>query len=81
MPTPPALRHAFDLTVDVAPTQRIGHGNGELLEFTPIVGGVVTGQMPHGTVEPFGGVWSTTRRGVCSLDTSPTAAPVTHPAR
>lgn len=65
---PPALRHAFDLHVDVAPTRRIGHGVGEVLEFTPIVGGTVDGPLLTGTVEPFGGDWSTTREGVTTLE-------------
>lgn len=66
--TPPSLRHAFDLHVDVGPTERIGHGDGELLEFTPVVGGVVTGPMLDGFVLAGGGDWSTTRRAVTTLE-------------
>lgn len=65
---PPALRHAFDLHVDVGMSERIGHGDGELLEFTPITGGTIDGPMLHGTVAAFGGDWSTTRRGITTLE-------------
>ena len=65
---PPAFRHAFDLHIDVGPTERIGHGEGELLEFTPVVGGTVEGPMLDGVVLAGGGDWSTARRGVTTLE-------------
>ncbi|MDX6741377.1 DUF3237 domain-containing protein [Actinocorallia sp. A-T 12471] len=64
----PALRFAFEIHVDLAPTLHIGHGTGERTEFTPITGGKVTGPLLNGAVLPGGGDWSSTRGTVCELD-------------
>lgn len=64
----PALRHAFDLHIDVGPSERVGHGDGELLEFTPVTGGTIVGPMLQGEVLAGGGDWSTTRRSVTELE-------------
>ncbi|NRQ37386.1 DUF3237 domain-containing protein [Nonomuraea sp. NN258] len=73
MPKPPAsfapeLTFAFEIRAELSPTRHVGHGDGELLEFTPIVGGTVTGPRLTGTVLPGGGDWSSTRGRVCQLD-------------
>ena len=56
----PVLTFAFEARVSVAPSERIGHGVGEELWFTPITGGTIDGPRLqvriHGCVE---------RRHVC----------------
>lgn len=65
----PQLEYAFEVRVDVAETERIGHGDGDVLSFTPITGGTVDGPLLHGTVVPGGGDWSVERRkGTIELD-------------
>ncbi|SEK48589.1 DUF3237 domain-containing protein [Streptacidiphilus jiangxiensis] len=64
----PALEFAFEIRAEIAETLHIGHGDGELTEFTPITGGTVTGPRLNGTVLPGGGDWSSTRGEVCELD-------------
>ncbi len=66
--TAPALRFAFEARVDVGPTERVGHGSGDVLEFTPIMGGAVDGPRLRGTVVPGGGDWSIQRGTTCALD-------------
>jgi hypothetical protein len=65
----PRLRFAFEARVDVAPSEHVGNGVGDVLDFTPITGGTVDGPRLRGTVVPGGGDWSV-RRGptVCELD-------------
>ncbi|GAA4832973.1 DUF3237 domain-containing protein [Kitasatospora terrestris] len=64
----PALRFAFEIRAEVAETLHIGHGDGEVTEFTPITGGSVDGPLLRGEVLPGGGDWSSTRGEVCELD-------------
>lgn len=64
----PVLTFAFEARVDVAPAERIGHGEGEELEFTPITGGTVDGPRLTGTVVPGGGDWSIRRGDAIALD-------------
>lgn len=65
----PVLEFAFEARVDVAPSERIGHGDGDVLSFTPITGGTVSGPLLEGTVVPGGGDWSVERRkGTIELD-------------
>lgn len=65
----PRLRFAFEARVDVAPTEHVGNGAGDVLEFTPITGGTVAGPRLSGTVVPGGGDWSVQRGPTtCELD-------------
>ncbi len=65
---PPTLTFAFEVRVSVAPRERIGHGLGEELWFTPITGGTVDGPRLRGEVVAGGGDWSTTRGQTIELD-------------
>ena len=58
----PELAFAFEARVDIGPSEHIGNGAGDELEFTPITGGTVDGPRLRGTVVPGGGDWSV-RRG------------------
>lgn len=60
----PRLRFAFEALVDVAPSEHVGHGEGDVLDFTPITGGTVEGPRLSGTIVPGGGDWAV-RRGPC----------------
>ncbi|WND39643.1 DUF3237 domain-containing protein [Streptomyces sp. BB1-1-1] len=64
----PALVFAFEIRAEVTGTLHIGHGDGEVAEFTPIVGGSVDGPRLRGKVLPGGGDWSSTRGEVCELE-------------
>lgn len=64
----PGLTFAFEIRAQVADSLHVGHGAGEILEFTPIVGGTVDGPLLRGTVLAGGGDWSSTRGEVCRLD-------------
>ena len=64
----PTLSFAFEARVSIAPSERIGHGVGEELWFTPITGGTVDGPRLQGTVVPGGGDWSTKRGDATELD-------------
>ncbi|MEU3463998.1 DUF3237 domain-containing protein [Streptomyces sp. NPDC006733] len=68
MPFTPALTFAFEIRAHVAETLHIGHGDGEVTEFTPITGGSVDGPLLRGKVLAGGGDWSSTRGTVCELD-------------
>jgi Protein of unknown function (DUF3237) len=57
----PHLRFAFEARVDCAPGEHVGNGDGDPLEFVPIVGGTVDGPRLRGTVVPGGGDWSIKR--------------------
>jgi hypothetical protein len=57
----PKLRFAFEVRVDVAPGEHVGNGEGDVLEFVPIIGGAVDGPRLRGTVVPGGGDWSVKR--------------------
>lgn len=68
-PQLPELDYAFEVRVDVAASERIGHGDGDVLSFTPITGGTVAGPRLNGTVVAGGGDWSVERtKGVIELD-------------
>lgn len=68
-PQMPELEYAFEVRVDVAASERIGHGDGDVLSFTPITGGTVDGPLLRGSVVPGGGDWSVERaKGVIELD-------------
>lgn len=64
----PALEFVFEIRAQVSETLHIGHGDGETTEFTPIVGGSVTGPRLSGKVLAGGGDWSSTRGEVCELE-------------
>ncbi|WP_433825600.1 DUF3237 domain-containing protein [Actinoplanes sp. CA-015351] len=64
----PRLVFAFEARVDVAPSVHVGRGPDEVLMFTPITGGTVSGPRLSGTVLAGGGDWSTTRGSVTELD-------------
>lgn len=65
----PVTEFAFEVRVDCAPSERIGHGDGDVLSFTPITGGTVSGPLLTGSVVPGGGDWSVERRkGTIELD-------------
>jgi hypothetical protein len=64
----PVLTFAFEARVTCAESERIGHGAGDELWFTPIVGGTVDGPRLQGEVVPGGGDWSTTRGDATTLD-------------
>ncbi|MFD5648702.1 DUF3237 domain-containing protein [Streptomyces sp. NPDC127039] len=68
MPFTPALDFVFEIRARVTETLHIGHGDGEVTEFTPIVGGSVDGPLLRGKVLAGGGDWSSTRGEVCELD-------------
>ncbi|MFZ3562742.1 DUF3237 domain-containing protein [Streptomyces sp. BH097] len=68
MTSTPALTFAFEIRAELAPSMHIGHGDGEVTEFTPITGGTVDGPLLRGKVLPGGGDWSSTRGTVCQLD-------------
>lgn len=53
----PMLEFAFEAKVDVGRDEHVGHGEGDVLHFVPIVGGTVTGPRLRGTVMPGGGDW------------------------
>jgi hypothetical protein len=63
----PRLSFAFEVRVDVAPSEHVGNGEGDVLDFTPITGGTVEGPRLRGTVVPGGGDWSV-RRGPCVFE-------------
>jgi hypothetical protein len=57
----PRLEFAFEIRADIAPSEHIGHGAGDMLDFTPITGGTVDGPRLRGSVLPGGGDWSVQR--------------------
>ncbi len=63
----PVLSFAFEARVDIAQSERIGHGVDEELWFTPITGGTIDGPRLQGTVVAGGGDWSTKRGEVTEL--------------
>ena len=58
----PELEFAFEVRVDIGPSEHVGHGEGDELSFTPITGGTVDGPRLRGVVVPGGGDWAV-RRG------------------
>ena len=59
-PTPPDLRHAFTIVAEVAEPEVLEHRGEGTLEFIPITGGCVTGDITA-AVLPGGGDWCLTR--------------------
>ncbi len=65
----PRLEFAFAVEVLLGPTSRVGNGEGDVLEFVPILGGTVSGPRLSGEVLSGGGDWSVRRgREVIELD-------------
>jgi hypothetical protein len=58
--TPPDLRHVSTIVAEVAPPEALEHRGDATLEFIPITGGTVTGEL-SGTVLPGGGDWCLVR--------------------
>ena len=59
-PAPPQLRYAFSIVAEVGPYLPLEQRDSELLEFIPITGGTITGDV-NGTIIPGGGDWCRTR--------------------
>jgi hypothetical protein len=57
----PGLRFAFEVRAEVGPSEHIGNGAGDVLDFTPILGGTVDGPRLRGTIVPGGGDWAVLR--------------------
>lgn len=65
----PQLRYVFEIRADVGPSEHIGNGDGDVLDFTPITGGTVDGPRLRGTIVPGGGDWAVLRgHAVYELD-------------
>lgn len=64
----PRLEFAFEIRVDVAEEIRIGRGPDEVLTFTPITGGSVSGPGFTGEVLPGGGDWAVERSGTATIE-------------
>lgn len=64
----PVLEYVFEIRVDVDPDLRIGRGADELLTFTPITGGTVSGSALRGEVLAGGGDWAVKRSGTAQLE-------------
>lgn len=58
---PPRLVYAFEVRADCAPSEHVGNGAGDVLDFTPITGGTVAGPRLRGVVLAGGGDWSVRR--------------------
>ena len=63
----PRLEFAFEARVSLGPSEHVGNGAGDVLDFTPITGGSVDGPRLRGTVVPGGGDWSV-RRGATMFE-------------
>ena len=66
--TNPTLEFAFELRVSVDTDVHLGRGADEVLSFTPITGGTVSGPLLNGIVLPGGGDWAVTRSGTAQLE-------------
>ncbi|EYT56118.1 hypothetical protein H490_0102915 [Leucobacter sp. UCD-THU] len=64
----PTLEYVFEIRATVDPDLRIGRGADELLTFTPISGGSVTGPRLNGEVLAGGGDWAVERSGTAQLE-------------
>lgn len=69
----PTLDFAFEARVSVGSSERIGHGAGDGLCFTPIIGGTFDGPRLRGGVVPGGRDWSVTRGEGTELDAPATS--------
>ncbi len=67
-PRVPHLEYAFEVRATIADSQPIGHGDGDVLTFTPILGGTVSGPLLQGQVVPGGGDWAVQRGDTLELD-------------
>ena len=66
----PMLKHAFDLTVKLAPIMEMGPGRGGNRRIIPVIGGDVRGERISGTVMNLGADWQTVfSDGLAELDT------------
>jgi len=61
----PEMAFAFEVRVDVGPDEHVGHGEGDVLHFVPILGGTVDGPRLRGAVVPGGGDWYVRRSLTC----------------
>lgn len=66
--TNPTLEFAFELRVSVDTDVHMGRGADEVLSFTPITGGTVSGPLLNGVVLAGGGDWAVTRSGTAQLE-------------
>ena len=57
----PRLSFSFEVRADIGPSEHVGNGRGDVLDFTPITGGTVAGPRLRGSVVPGGGDWSVQR--------------------
>ena len=64
----PTLEFAFEARVEIGSDYRIGRSASEVLGFTLITGGTVTGPKFNGKVLPGGGDWWVNRDGNYQLD-------------
>ncbi len=64
----PRLEYVFEIRATVAPDVRVGRGPDEILTFTPITGGTVSGPRFSGEVLPGGGDWAVERSGTAQLE-------------
>ena len=64
----PNLEYVFEIRATIEPDLRIGRGADELLSFTPISGGSVTGPRLNGEVLAGGGDWAVERSGTAQLE-------------
>jgi hypothetical protein len=64
----PQFEFVFEVRVDIGPSEHVGHGEGDELTFTPIMGGTVDGPRLHGVVMPGGGDWAVERGTTTQLD-------------
>jgi hypothetical protein len=65
----PQLRFVFEVRADIGPSEHVGNGAGDVLDFTPITGGTVEGPRLRGSIVPGGGDWAVLRgKAVYELD-------------
>ena len=64
----PKLTFAFEVWVNIGPSEHVGRGPDERLSFTPITGGTVHGPRLQGEVVPGGGDWAIGRGETTELD-------------
>jgi hypothetical protein len=57
----PQLRFVFEIRADIGPSEHVGNGSGDVLDFTPIIGGTVEGPRLRGSIVPGGGDWAVLR--------------------
>ena len=57
----PRMAFAFEVRADIGPSEHVGNGPGDVLDFTPVTGGMVDGPRLRGSVVPGGGDWSVQR--------------------